>query len=660
MPVDQLIFITLSLYFIGFAMLLMLYNKQKKALTSVLSIGINLTGLFITLVIINGFKESSYFNYSWASFSRSTFDASILVNKLTVLMWGLVQFISLLVQLFSIKYMQEDGRFTQYFAYLNLFVFSMLGLVCSGSLLFIFIFWELVGFSSYLLIGFWYKKQSATNASMKAFIMNKIGDTGFLIGIGFVYYLFGTLELNALTQVSYMPNTILTFTGLMLFGGCIGKSAQFPLQVWLPDAMAGPTPVSALIHAATMVAAGIFLLARIDFIFTPIAGQIIAFTGAFTALLAAYSALFQSDIKKVLAYSTVSQLGLMVMAMGAEATNAALFHLFTHAFFKAGLFLIAGAVIHYFHHEQNMFKMGGLGLKKPILAILFIICAASLTGLPLFSGFLSKDAVLISTWNWSDGMQNPWFKLIPVMGIIASLLTGAYMIRTFVLVFTNPEEKQKTNASNFSLSIFEWSILPLALFSIWIPFGVNPLDFEHSLFSKFFPITHQENHWLGYLVLILSLLAMIISYFRSKKEKLTEIKKLSIWQKIGLNHFYINWFYIEKIAKPIAGQLHFHEGESIYPSGTLHNLKGFSKLINKFDNAILDGSITLLSSGFKKLAALAHDIDNKLVDGFIKLVYTWVSKVGDRLKNIQGGKIQSYLIALILFLIAIIIFLNLL
>jgi NADH-quinone oxidoreductase subunit L len=659
MPVDQLILITLSLYFIGFATLLTFHNKQKKRLTSFVSIGINVVGLFIGLLIITSFQESSYYKYSWATFSRTTFDASILVNKLTLLMWGLAQFISLLVQLFSTKYMQEDERYTQYFAYLNLFVFSMLGLVCSGNLLFIFVFWELVGFSSYLLIGFWYKKQSATNASMKAFIMNRIGDAGFLIGIGLVYFLFGTLELNALVDFTYLPSSILTITGLMLFGGCVGKSAQFPLQVWLPDAMEGPTPVSALIHAATMVAAGIFLLARIDFIFTPTAGQIIAFTGAFTALLAAYSALFQSDIKKVLAYSTVSQLGLMVMAMGAGATHAALFHLFTHAFFKAGLFLIAGAIIHHFHHEQNMFKMGGLARKKPVLTIAFIICAASLTGIPLFSGFLSKDAILISTWNWSEGLQHPMFKLIPIMGIIASLFTGAYMIRAFVFVFLNRESK-KTTVPSYDLSVFEWAILPLAALSIWLPFSTNPLDFEHSLFSSYFPIAHQENHWLGYAVLCLSVLVMFFSFQKSKNEVFLEPQKLTFWQKVGLNHFYINWFYIEKIAKPIAGQLHVHEEESIYPSGTLHNLKGVSKLINKFDNAILDGSITLLSSSFKKFGSLAHGIDNKLVDGVITLIYTWVSKVGDRLKNIQGGKIQSYLIALILFLIAIMIFLNLL
>jgi NADH-quinone oxidoreductase subunit L len=659
MPIDQLIFITLSLYLLGFTGLLALRNSISKLFASSLSISLNTFGILIAGILIRNFDQTVSFEFSWVKFSNSSISASLLVNKLTLMMWGLVQFISLLVQLFSIKYMQVDDRFSQYFAYLNLFIFSMLGLVVSGNLLFVFVFWELVGFSSYLLIGFWYKKQSATNASLKAFIMNRIGDAGFLIGIGLVYYHFQTLELTKLAIEEYIPTSLLTFCGLMLFGGCIGKSAQFPLQVWLPDAMEGPTPISALIHAATMVAAGIFLLARIDFIFTPLASQIIAFTGALTALIAAYSAIFQTDIKKVLAYSTVSQLGLMVMAMGAGATNAALFHLFTHAFFKAGLFLIAGAVIHHFHHEQNMFKMGGLLNKKPVLTLFFIICAASLTGLPLFSGFLSKDAVLISSWNWALEQQNSSLLLIPILGIIASIMTAFYMMRAFSLIFLGGLENELVS---LKFTIFEWSILPLAICSLWLLFGNNPLDFEGTRFSTHFPIPPQDNHWLGYLVLLLSVIALVISFYRSKNEVDKEIQNLAFWQKIGLNHFYINWFYIEKIAKPIAGQLMYYEQneELTHPSGTLHNLKGLSKLIHRFDNNIVDGSIGILIKSAKKTGDLIHSIDENLVDGGVKLIYTWVSKTGDRLKTIQGGKIQSYLIALILFLLSIMILLNLL
>ena len=480
MPADQILFITLGLYLIGFSGLIFL---RQKTLVSSFSIALNLIGLALSFYLIKTFEGPISFEYPWATFQKSAFSASILINKLTLLLWGLVQFIALLVQLFSTKYMAEDDRFGQYFAYLNLFVFSMLGLVASGNLLFIFIFWELVGFSSYLLIGFWYKKKSATNASLKAFIINRIGDAGFLIGIALVFVQFQTLELTNLSTIIYEPNTLMTLTGILLFAGCIGKSAQFPLQVWLPDAMEGPTPVSALIHAATMVAAGIFLLARIDFVFTPEAGLFIAAIGAITAVLAAYSAIFQQDIKKVLAYSTVSQLGLMVMAMGAGATHAALFHLFTHAFFKAGLFLIAGAIIHHFHHEQNMEKMGGLIKTKPLLTGLFIICAASLTGLPLFSGFLSKDAILISTWNWAS--KNPTLLLIPILGILASIMTGFYMMRAFVLVFIPRGTEAKETSST---SIFEWSILPLALCSFWLVFGKNPKN--HSFKAGLFTSAH--------------------------------------------------------------------------------------------------------------------------------------------------------------------------
>jgi NADH-quinone oxidoreductase subunit L len=659
MPTDQLIFITLSLFLLGFIGLLASNKKINKKSTVAISIGINALGLLIGGLLILNYNESEAFEYSWVTFSHTSINASLLVNKLTLLMWVLVQFISLLVQVFSTKYMKEDERFTQYFAYLNLFVFSMLGLVVSGNLLFIFIFWELVGFSSYLLIGFWYKKQTATNASLKAFIMNRIGDAGFLIGIGLVYFQFGTLELTDLALAEYIPSALMTITGLTLFAGCIGKSAQFPLQVWLPDAMEGPTPVSALIHAATMVAAGIFLLARIDFIFSPTASLVIAFTGALTAVLAAYSAIFQTDIKKVLAYSTVSQLGLMVMAMGADATNAAIFHLFTHAFFKAGLFLIAGAVIHYFHHEQNMFKMGGLLKKKPLLAVLFIICAASLTGIPFFSGFHSKDAILISTWNWALSQPSKSFILIPIVGSIASVMTGYYMMRAFVIVFLG-SSRDKFNFKK--IDIFEWTIVPLALCSIWFMFGNNPFNFQTSHFSTHFPIPHQENHWFGYVILLLAILSLVFSFRNSKKEVASGFNELSIWNRIGLNHFYINWFYIEKIAKPIAGQLNEYEHleELAYLSGTLHNLKGFSRLINKFDDNIIDGSIGLLIVSARKMGDLIYTIDKKVVDGGVKVIYTWVSKTGDRLKTIQGGKIQSYLIALILFLFSIMILLNLL
>jgi len=646
MPADQILFITLGLYLLGFSGLLFL---RRNILVSGLSMALNLIGLGLAFYLIQTFDGPIAFEYPWVSFQKSNFSASILVNRLTLLLWGLVQFIALLVQLFSTKYMEKDDRYGQYFAYLNLFVFSMLGLVASGNLLFIFVFWELVGFSSYLLIGFWYKKQSATNASLKAFIINRIGDAGFLIGIALVYVQFQTLELTALSAIIYEPNGLLTLTGILLFAGCIGKSAQFPLQVWLPDAMEGPTPVSALIHAATMVAAGIFLLARVNFVFTSDAGLFIAAIGAITAVLAAYSAIFQQDIKKVLAYSTVSQLGLMVMAMGAGATHAALFHLFTHAFFKAGLFLIAGAIIHHFHHEQNMEKMGGLLRTKPLLTTLFIICAASLTGLPFFSGFLSKDAILISTWNWAKG--SPALMIIPILGILASVMTGFYMMRAFVLVFMPRALEKQEKSPN---SIFEWSIVPLALCSFWFVFGDSPLSFETSRFSSYFPISHQESHWLGYAVLCLSLIAIVASFFFSKREISNKFSEQSVWRKFGLNHFFIDSFYLNRIAKPMAGQLVSTDNE------VLLHIKGFSKMVHRFDNEVIDGAIGLLSPLAKKTAAFTRYLDESWVDGTVNFISNGVRRIGGRLKLIQGGKIQSYLIALVLFLLAIMILLTLL
>ena len=302
----------------------------------------------------------------------------------------------------------------------------MIGIIFSSNLIMLFIFWELVGLSSYLLIGFWYEKDSAIKANKKAFLTNRIGDAGFMIGILILYTYTGNLDFDYLIQWFNSENSIpssWTFVlGLGLFFGCVGKSAQFPLQVWLPDAMEGPTPVSALIHAATMVAAGIYLIARVFFILSDDVLLFIAYTGAITAFMGAIAACTQSDIKKVLAFSTISQLGYMVLALGVGAFDAALFHLVTHAFFKACLFLGSGSIIHSLHHlehetdthfdPQNMLLMGGLRKKMPLTFITYCIATAALVGVPLFSGFLSKDAILLATLDF--GVYNNKHILIPI------------------------------------------------------------------------------------------------------------------------------------------------------------------------------------------------------------------------------------------------------
>ncbi|MFH2030274.1 MAG: NADH-quinone oxidoreductase subunit L, partial [Bacteroidota bacterium] len=343
-----------------------------------------ITLAFILSVIVAVVKLSSYVNqdilfaFTWIDFGNVPMlgelkiDLGIKLDNLTVIMLFVVNLISMLVHHYSVEYMKGDAKYNRYFAYLGIFTFSMLGIVLTDNILMMYIFWELVGLSSYLLIGFWFEKDSASDAGKKAFIVNRVGDIGMFIGILILFATYQTFSFDAIYEkismgiIPFDSGAWLTAAGILLFMGAVGKSAQFPLHVWLPDAMEGPTPVSALIHAATMVAAGVYLVARIFVMLTADAMLVIAVVGAFTSFIAATIALTQNDIKKVLAYSTVSQLGYMIMSLGVGAYAFAFFHLVTHAFFKACLFLGSGSVIHAMHHEQDIQKMGGLRRKMPL------------------------------------------------------------------------------------------------------------------------------------------------------------------------------------------------------------------------------------------------------------------------------------------------------
>ncbi len=364
----------------------------------------------------------------------------IVIDNLTAIMLAMVTLISLLVHLYSTGYMAGDKNYGRYFAFLGIFTFSMLGIVLSDNLFSIYIFWELVGLSSYLLIGFFFEKDSAADAQKKAFLANRVGDIGMWLGILILYSQFHTFSFteiyaNLAAGKFALSNAWLTAAGLLLFMGCVGKSAQFPLHIWLPDAMEGPTPVSALIHAATMVAAGVYFVARIFVVLTPDALHVIAFIGAVTAFMAATIAITQNDIKRVLAYSTVSQLGYMVLGLGVGAYSAALFHLVTHAFFKACLFLGSGAIIHAMHHEQDMRWMGGLRKHMPWTFATFTLATLALAGLPLTSGFMSKDAILAGAIGFATAEGGGVYYLIPVLGFFSAMLTAFYMGRQIWLVF---------------------------------------------------------------------------------------------------------------------------------------------------------------------------------------------------------------------------------
>ncbi|MBI4615124.1 MAG: NADH-quinone oxidoreductase subunit L [Planctomycetes bacterium] len=424
--------------------------------------------LFATRVYPGQGMEPVVWKHTWFEVSRfasaSSFKVNlgITVDNMAVTMLTMVSGVSFLIHLFSWGYMAGDRRYPRFFAYMSLFTFSMLGLVLVNNLFFLFIFWELVGVCSYLLIGFWYEKKSAQNAANKAFIVTRVGDIGFLLGMMLVLYYVGSLDYETVFYSVENPAGIwqsaagdpymkwglpaLTVAGILVFFGAVGKSAQFPLHVWLPDAMEGPTPVSALIHAATMVAAGVYMVARL---FPFFAGPgffhgdfyhsqtltFIALTGGITALLAATIAVVQYDIKKVLAYSTISQLGFMMIGLGVGALWAGMFHLITHAFFKALLFLGSGSVIHACHHEQDMRKMGGLRKKLPITYWTFLAGTLALAGVPFMSGFWSKEPILGAALSFGI-FRGSWYHYAPfACGILAALLTAFYMIRAVGMTF---------------------------------------------------------------------------------------------------------------------------------------------------------------------------------------------------------------------------------
>src|SRR6476661_254024 len=370
--------------------------------------------------------------FTWIPADNFVVNVGFVVDALTASLLIVVTTIGLLVHVYSIGYMSHDPGYWRFFAYLNLFMFSMLLLVLAGNFLVVFVAWELVGLSSYLLIGFWYRKRSAALAAKKAFIVNRVGDVGFILGIMLIFVSLGTLDIReVIARIGELDATTITLIALLVFAGAMGKSAQFPLHVWLPDAMEGPTPVSALIHAATMVNAGVYLVARTNpiFAYAPSALVVVAAIGIFTAILAASIAMTQTDIKRVLAYSTLSQLGYMFAALGVGAWTAAIFHLMTHGFFKGLLFLDSGSVIHAVHEEQDMRKMGGLSSKIPITYVTMLIGSLAIAGIPPLAGFFSKDEIL------GESLKN---------GFIVAGLTAFYMFRlmglTFWGTFRGPKE----------------------------------------------------------------------------------------------------------------------------------------------------------------------------------------------------------------------------
>ena len=417
------------------AMVIALFSQDDDELSSMFSIGAVGLSFVLSLVVFFGRGDAPPVELAanWLDVGDLQVTLGMVIDDLSALMLLVVTGVGTLVQIFSKGYMRGDPGYPRYFAFLSFFTFSMLGIVLANNLMMMFVFWELVGVSSYLLISFWYHKPAAADAGKKAFLTNRVGDFGFLSGIIVVWATLGTLDFSEL-EILFKADPLAmgaagTCAGLLLFCGAVGKSAQFPLHVWLPDAMEGPTPVSALIHAATMVAAGVYMLCRIFFLLTPDALYVITWIGAITSFLAALMAFQQNDIKRILAYSTLSQLGYMVMAVGVSAPNAAMYHLTTHAFFKAMLFLGAGSVIHAMHHEQDIWKMGGLKTRMPSTYRTFWIGTVALCGVWPFAGFFSKDAILAAALDKSNYCAY-------VIGTLVAAMTAFYMTRLVVVAFS--------------------------------------------------------------------------------------------------------------------------------------------------------------------------------------------------------------------------------
>src|SRR5258705_3528365 len=442
------------------ATVITLFTLRWKSLSSAISITAVLVS-FCCSCLIFAQSATATPEFVWLDVSpvfRVPFGLTL--DHLSRTMAVLVSGVGALIHIYSLGYMRDDEGKSRYFAALSLFMFAMLGIVLSNNFVMLFIFWELVGFTSYILIGHWFYRDPAADAANKAFITTRIGDFGFMIGILMVWMATGSVVFAEITpRMSVLAShpTFVTIAALLIFCGAVGKSAQFPLHVWLPDAMEGPTPISALIHAATMVAAGVYMLVRVAFVIqaSQTARLVVALIGTITAAIAALIATQQNDIKRILAYSTLSQLGYMVMAVGLASNDAAMFHLFTHAFFKALLFLAAGSVIVMLHHEQNIWKMGGLRRKLPITFVTFTVGALALIGCPPFSGFFSKDVILALAYE----------RNLPIFAValFTAFLTAFYVIRMLVVVFFGNPRSESAREDRESPPVMTMPLMVLAI-----------------------------------------------------------------------------------------------------------------------------------------------------------------------------------------------------
>ena len=570
-------------------------------------------------------------SWPWLVTGKHIFEVGFLLTDQAVVMTLMVSIVSALVHLYSIGYMADDYASRKYFAFLGFFTFAMLGLILSSNLLLTFCFWELVGFSSYRLISYYRDQNKAASAATKAFLMNRVGDIGFLVGLLILWSATGTLDITQLKQVSF---PLQTAAGLCVFLGVMGKSAQFPLFTWLPDAMKAPTPVSALIHAATMVAAGVYLLVRIHFLFTADALIVVTCVGVLTAVLGAIAALFQYDIKKILAYSTMSQLGLMVMTMS-TSPEASFLHLLNHAFFKAGLFLGAGAIIHAIHmaHHtekaldvQDIRNMGALRTQMPVTFFCFIICSAALAGLPFTSGFVSKDIILSQL---DSSLQTLWSLqgLVASMAWLTAFLTPIYIFRLCWYVFFGKMKNDLVLLQEAPM-IMRIPMIILAIASLTIAISFSPFSITSWTSKLMYLQTFPESTYVPFITTFTVLTAVTLGYFLYRNQPTRSSSRFLT------QNFLLDAFYVKFIILP------FH---------------WLSALTLSFDKKWIDKSIHGVAYFQVSFSHLASWFDRAIIDGSVNLVAGVAGQVGTLTRYMAAGKIQTYILwamlGLIIFMI---------
>ena len=629
--------------------------------------------LFVQMLTNYDANFSHGASLSWIDMGAFKIDLGILVDNLTIVMLLIVTLVSSCTHIFSLEYMKGDVRYNRYYAYLGLFTFSMNGIVLADNLISMYMSWELVGVSSYLLIGHWFEKDSAANASKKAFLTNRVGDIGFFIGIMLLYSAVGAFTFapifDSISGGEAIAGMTLTLAGLGIFMGAVGKSSQFPLHIWLPDAMEGPTPVSALMHAATMVAAGVYLTVRLFPIFTPDALLVIAYVGGFTAIFAATIAITQNDIKKVLAYSTVSQLGYMILAVGVGNYVAAFFHLLTHAMFKACLFYGSGSVIHAMHHSlhelhdddtdpQDMRNMGGLKNKMPITSLTMTIATLAIAGVPLFSGFLSKDAILAGTLYFVD--RHPEHLVLALFGFGAAAITAFYMFRLIFLTFYGEPKMPKVfDGIHESPKVMTYPLIILAALSFFIFYTLpyfNPFA-DYGWFTKLIKATNSAVpgnptakeiydgvHYAHYTAMTLSLIVAsvgiglsFLTYYKKKLSPEIWTKRFDILHKLSLNKYYFDENYNRFLYQPFlklcnaVAYVDWDLYDKYFINGFGHITKLLSKITGRLDY---------------------EGLDQTLVDGIGKTA----NNAGKNLKTVQTGRLQNYMLFALIGVIIILVF----